>query len=66
MQAVLDDALHNHRGKNRMSHFVHGRYAYLCEAENPYSANPNENSIKILKSNILNNNFSVTIATYFR
>ena len=41
-----------------MSHFVHGRYAYLCEAEKTYrrpravdleSANPNENSIKIEK-----------------
>ena len=52
LQAVLDDALHSHRGKIRMSHFVHGRYAYLCEAENPYSANPNENSIKIEKQHI--------------
>ena len=47
LQAVLDDALHSHRGKNRMSHFVHGRYA-----ENPYSANPNESSIKIEKQHI--------------
>ena len=49
LKAVLHDALHSHRGKNRMSHFVHGRYAYLCVKQKKSTVIPTENSIKIEK-----------------